>query len=129
MKLALVLAALVAVAAAQNATNATVGANETGTLGEQAPNMGKQPGMNEAADGAHSNPVNRSQVSLKTLSPAKKCPNNCNDHGLCVDGQCLCEPGYIEADCRLPHGLLQPWFLQVWQVLLRPWLLRRGLRR
>ena len=35
--------ALLAVAAAQNATNATVGANETGTLGEQTPNMGKQP--------------------------------------------------------------------------------------
>merc|ERR1719162_2597744 len=99
MKVAL-FAALLAVVSAQNATNATVGANETGTFGEQTPTKNQQPGMNNDAEKAHSNPTNRSVVSLKTLSPAKKCPNNCNDHGLCVDGQCLCEPGYIEADCR-----------------------------
>merc|ERR1711871_1495643 len=128
MKVALV-AALLAFVSAQNASNATVGANETGTFSEQTPTKGQQPGMNNDAEKAHSNPTNRSTMTLKSLSPAKKCPNNCNDHGLCVDGQCLCEPGYIEADCILPHGLLQPWFLQVWQVLLRPWLLRRGLRR
>merc|ERR1711871_770853 len=99
MKVALV-AALLAFVSAQNASNATVGANETGTFSEQTPTKGQQPGMNNDAEKAHSNPTNRSTMTLKSLSPAKKCPNNCNDHGLCVDGQCLCEPGYIEADCR-----------------------------
>ena len=42
MKVAL-FAALLAVVSAQNATNATVGANETGTFGEQTPTKNQQP--------------------------------------------------------------------------------------
>jgi hypothetical protein len=42
MKVAL-FAALLAVVSAQNNTNATVGANETGTFGEQTPTKSQQP--------------------------------------------------------------------------------------
>lgn len=27
------------------------------------------------------------------------CPWNCSDHGSCIDGYCLCEPGYYGIDC------------------------------
>lgn len=28
------------------------------------------------------------------------CPNNCNNKGACVDGNCICDPGYTMNDCR-----------------------------
>ncbi|MGH0176036.1 UNVERIFIED_CONTAM: hypothetical protein FKN15_002515 [Acipenser sinensis] len=27
------------------------------------------------------------------------CPNNCNDRGRCVDGQCVCDDGFMGEDC------------------------------
>ncbi|XP_052319697.1 tenascin-N-like isoform X7 [Oncorhynchus keta] len=28
------------------------------------------------------------------------CPDECNDHGRCVDGKCVCLAGYMGSDCR-----------------------------
>ncbi len=29
-----------------------------------------------------------------------KCPNNCNDHGICMYGQCYCDPHYDGDGCN-----------------------------
>ena len=31
-------------------------------------------------------------------SPAP-CPNGCSGHGVCRDGECICEPEYTSSDC------------------------------
>nr|XP_015828849.2 tenascin isoform X3 [Nothobranchius furzeri] len=37
-----------------------------------------------------------------TIKPeTEECPNECNDQGRCVDGKCVCFPGYGGPDCSL----------------------------
>jgi len=38
------------------------------------------------------------QVSLLN-NTIDKCLNNCSMHGECVDGKCVCDPGYYGEDC------------------------------
>ncbi len=32
------------------------------------------------------------------------CPNECSAHGACTDGRCVCEPGFVGADCAGVEG-------------------------
>ncbi|XP_035812522.2 tenascin-X isoform X2 [Amphiprion ocellaris] len=34
-----------------------------------------------------------------SIKPETECPNECSDQGRCVDGKCICFPGYSGPDC------------------------------
>eukprot|EP00164_Ancoracysta_twista_P009485 GFYU01014049.1.p1 GENE.GFYU01014049.1~~GFYU01014049.1.p1 ORF type:complete len:779 (-),score=186.60 GFYU01014049.1:160-2331(-) len=34
-----------------------------------------------------------------TIIPEVECVNNCNEHGVCTDGVCVCDEGYLAPDC------------------------------
>jgi hypothetical protein len=33
------------------------------------------------------------------------CPNNCSRNGVCKDGKCICNPGYISEDCSVINSV------------------------
>ncbi|KAK3551288.1 hypothetical protein QTP70_013945 [Hemibagrus guttatus] len=39
-----------------------------------------------------------------TLCSEVQCPNNCNKNGKCVNGKCVCQPGYTGIDCSKGAG-------------------------
>ena len=42
-----------------------------------------------------------SPFTVDFYNPTGLCPNNCNDHGACVDGACVCTDSYQGIDCSL----------------------------
>ena len=32
------------------------------------------------------------------------CPNECSDHGRCVNATCVCDEGYLSTDCSIKKG-------------------------
>ncbi len=37
--------------------------------------------------------------SFKSICAVKRCPEECNSNGLCIDGKCLCEKSYSGDSC------------------------------
>jgi len=40
-------------------------------------------------------------VPLFVSTPFDECPGNCSCKGVCVDGKCLCDPGFFGPDCSI----------------------------
>lgn len=38
------------------------------------------------------------------------CPSDCQNRGNCMDGECICYPGFVDVDCGIVAVLLEPDF-------------------
>lgn len=50
-------------------------------------------------DASHEQQFNFHLNITKLTSARFPCPNDCNGHGLCEQGQCVCDNGFTESDC------------------------------
>lgn len=45
-----------------------------------------------------------------TASTEPLCPSDCQNRGNCMDGKCVCYPGFVDVDCGVVAVLLEPTF-------------------
>lgn len=46
----------------------------------------------------------RCPKDFKTFCASKSCPNNCYSNGVCVKGNCICNPNYSGSYCMYPNS-------------------------